>query len=130
MIKTKAGCTIEDQDGVNNVDFEVNFDQNRRDLIKITLGNKISLIKKDDLWNFVFTIVKTDQQQQMIPVRKEEMEQYVKQHTVELQRDMKKGEIMAVNCKVNVRQEVADTVRRELEEKKLSTVSPYMEKKV
>ena len=51
MLKTKAGCTIEDQDGINNVDFEVNFDKNRRDLIKITLGNKISLIKKDDLWN-------------------------------------------------------------------------------
>ena len=121
MIKTKAKAEILDQDGINNLDLEINWDPNRKDLIKVTLANKVSIISKDDLWNFVFSIVQTDKQQQMIPVKKQEMEQYVKQHTVELQKDMKKGEIMAVNCKVNVRQEVADAVRRELEEENLST---------
>jgi len=130
MIKTKAKAMLEDQNSINNIEFEVNYDKDRRDLIRVTLANKISVIKKDDLWNFVFSIVQTSQQQRMMPVLKTEYESYVKQHTVELQKDMKKGEIMAVNCKVNVRAEVAEALRRDIEaEKELrqeSVPTPYL----
>lgn len=126
MLKTHNIAEIKDQDGINNAAFEINWDPKRKDLIKITLANKVSVIKRDDLWNFIFTIVKTDQQVQMIPVEKKEMVKYIKQHTVELQKDMKKGETMAVNCEVNVRKEVDDAIRREIEEEKLSTPTPYL----
>lgn len=130
MIKTKAKATINDQDGINNVDFEINWDPNRKDLVKITLANKVSVIKRDDLWNFIFSVVKTDQQKQMIPVEKSEFIKYIKQHEVQVRKDMKVGDKIFVRCEVNIRKEVDDAVRREIEElKKLSTPSiesPYL----
>ncbi len=129
MIKTHNIAKIEDQDGINAVQFEINYDPKRKDLIKVTLANKISVIKKDDLWNFVFSIVQASQQQRMIPVEKTEYEKYIKQHTVVLQKDLKKGETMAVNCEVNVKTEVAEALRRDIEAEKLSPVNiktPYL----
>lgn len=126
-IKTTNIADIKDQRGINDVEFKVNFDKDEKDLIRIAIQDKTSYIKRSDLWNFVFTIVKADQQAQMIPVVKTEMVQYLKQHTVELQKDMKKGEILAVNCKVNVRKEIDEAIRREIEEEKLSTPSPYLQ---
>ena len=127
-LKTHNFAKLEDQEGINPLEFEVNYDKDHRDYIKVTLANKVSVIKRDDLWNFVFTIVKADQQQQMIPVIKQEMVKYIKQHTVELQKDMKKGEIMAVNCQVNVKKEIDDAIRREIEEEsRLSTLSSYVD---
>lgn len=129
MIKTKAQAVIDDQEGINNITFDVNFNPKRKDLIKITLANKVSIIKKDDLWNFVFTIVKTDQQQKMIPVLKTEMVRYQKQHEIRLQKDMKAGEIVVAHCAVNVKEEIDNAIRREIEEEKLSTGSvetPYL----
>jgi len=126
MIKTKAQAVIDDQEGVNNITFDVNYNPKRKDLIKVTLANKISVIKKDDLWNFVFTIVQTSQQQRMIPVVKTEMIRYQKQHEIRLQKDMKAGEIVVAHCAVNVEEEIDKAFRREIEEKKLSTPIPYL----
>lgn len=125
MIKTHNKATLEDQEGVNPVDFEVNYDKDHRDYIKVTLNGKISVIKKDDLWNLVFSIVKKDQQDKMVPVLKNEMVRYQKQHEIELQKDMKKGEIVIAHCAVNVHKEIDDSIRREIEEGKLSIKTPY-----
>lgn len=127
MIKTKAKAVLNDQVGALDVEFDVNAYRNNKQWIKITLGGKTAVILKDELWNFVFSIVTADKQAKMVPVKQEEMVKYVKQHTVELQKDMKKGDIMAVNCEVNVRQEVENAIRREKEEESLSTISPYSE---
>lgn len=118
MIKNNARAIIHDQEGKNNVTFDINFSKDHADYIKITLNKKSSIIKRDDLWNFVFSIVEADKQQKMIPATKQEMEKYTKQHTVILQKDLKKGDTLAVNCEVNVRKEVADALRRNIEEEK------------
>jgi len=132
MIKTTARAILQDQEGINNVTFDVNFSKDHKDFVKITIGNKISVIKRDELWNFVFSIVTADKQQQMVPVIKQEMLQYVKQHTVELQKDMKKGEVVAVNCKVNVPELVVDAIKRDLEAEKSypqpDVPTPYLDK--
>lgn len=121
MIKSKNIADLKDQLGVNNASFEVNYDKKHKDYVKITIGGKVSVINRDDLWHFIFSIVSAEKQQQMVPVKKQEFEQYIKQHTIELQKDMKKGETVVVHCHVNVRKEVADVVRREVEDEKLLT---------
>ena len=130
MLKNHAKAKIKDISGINDVDFEVNWDPKQKNSIKVTLGGKISHISKDDLWNFVFTIVQTSQQQRMIPVLKHEMIRYQKEHQIELQRDMKKGEIVIAHCAVNVKEEVDSAMRRELEEEKSykqkSVLTPYL----
>lgn len=128
MIKNYAKAEIVDGLNKNNLFLEVNFDENNKDLIKIALGDKVCVIKKDDLWNFVFSIVETDKQRKMIPISKTDFESYKKQHEILLQKDMKKGETVVAHCVVNVRQEVVDAIKREEEEKKLSTPSPYLQK--
>lgn len=132
-VRNHCKAVLKDIQGINDVEFDVNWDSKNKNSIKMTVAGKISCISKDDLWNFVFTIVKTDQQQKMIPVQKTEFEKYIKQHSVRIKNDMKAGEELFVNCEVNVRQEVADAVRRDLEKeterKKLSTGSvetPYL----
>lgn len=128
MIKDHNFAILKDQNGANDVEFEVNWDPKYRELVKLSFAGKSSTIKKDDLWNFIFTIVKKAQQHKMVPVIKDEMIRYTKQHEIELQRDMKKGEIVVAHCKVNVKQEIDDAIRREIEEEKqLSTKSPYVD---
>jgi hypothetical protein len=130
MLKTHAKATIKDISGINDVDFEVGFDPHNKNSIKVTLAGKVSFISKDDLWNFVFSVVQVSQQQRMIPVTKTDFEQYKKQHEIKLQKDMKAGETVIAHCVVNVRQEVVDVIKREEEEKKLSTEgvkSPYLQ---
>lgn len=123
-IKTTNIADIKDQEGINDIEFKVNYDKDHKDYVRVTIQNKTSVIKKADLWNFVFSIVKADQQYQMIPVQKVEMEKYIKQHSVKIKNDMKAGDEIFVNCEVNVRKEVADAVRRELEEEGIAT--PYL----
>jgi len=132
MIKNHAKATIKDISGINDVDFEVGFDPKNKNIIKVTLAGKVSFISKDDLWNFVFSVVQTNQQQRMIPVIKDEMIRYQKEHQIELQKDMKKGEIVIAHCAVNVKQEVADALRRDIEAEKSyaqeGVKTPYLTK--
>lgn len=125
MIKTHATAIIEDQEGINNITFDVNFNKDRKDLIKVTLANKVSTIRKDDLWNFVFSIVQTSQQQRMIPVKKEDFTVYNRQHHVKVEKDLKAGDEVIVNCKLDVTQRVEEHLRKEFEEKNKKIVSPY-----
>jgi len=115
-IRSHANAVIKDIQGINDIEFDVNWDSKNKNSIKVTLAGKVSFISKDDLWNFVFSIVQTSQQQRMIPVIKDEIIRYQKQHSIELQKDMKKGEVVVANCAVNVKKEVDDAIRRELEE--------------
>lgn len=130
MIKTHNTAILTDKQGINNVSFEVNWSPEDKDSIKVELAGKVSFISKDDLWNMVFSIVEADKQQKMVPVQKKEFEKYIKQHTVILQKDLKKGDTMAVNCEVNVRAEVAEALRRDIEteQKETEKLSPYLQK--
>lgn len=130
MLKNHAKAVLKDIQGINDLDFEVNWDPHNKNSIRVTLAGRISHISKDDLWNFVFSIVQASQQQRMIPVQKQEMEQYKKQHEIILKKDMLKGETVVAHCTVNVRQEVVDVIKRDLEaEKELaqkSVPTPYL----
>lgn len=130
MIKTHNIATLQDKQGINDVSFEVHWDPNDKDSIKVELAGKISFISKDDLWNMVFSIVEAEKQQKMVPVIKNEMIRYQKEHQIELQKDMKKGEIVIAHCAVNVHEEIDKAIRRELEEKELSPENiktPYLQ---
>ncbi len=125
-IKSHNIATLPGQSMLPDISFEVNYMKEDENLIKVSIGRIKTIIKKDDLWNMIFTIVEEDKQLKMIPVKKQEMERYIKQHTVRVKKDLKEGEEIFVNCEVNVRKEVADAVRRELEEEGIK--SPYLQK--
>jgi len=131
MLRNHAKAVLKDIQGINDLELECNWDPKNKNSIRVCLAGRISHISKDDLWNFVFSIVQTSQQQRMIPVEKTEFESYKKQHEIILQKDMKKGETVVAHCTVNVRKEVVDVIKREEEEKELSTGGPkssYLQK--
>lgn len=126
MISEHNFAVIKDINDQKEISFEVNFDKKHPEYIRVKIGTDTVKIDRQKLWDFVFAIVKPDMQLQMIPKLKTEMERYYKQHSVELQKDMKKGEKLLVNCEVNVKQEVADAYRREIEESNIAKLSPFL----
>lgn len=105
-------------DTLNNgqVSFEVNWDPNYQDSIRITLGEHQAIIARSQLFEFMFMLATPEQQVDMIPVKKTEMIQYIKQHVVKAEKDIRMGEQIVVNCRVNVPQTIADAIKRKIEE--------------
>lgn len=129
MIKNQAQAVIEDGLGVNPVTLDVNFDKEQPDCVRITIGDKFSIVKYADLFSFMFQLATKEMQAKMIPVREELGNQYMKQIQVKLTKDLKAGEFMVVNVPINVPQIIEDAI---LSEKKLSTEdikTPYLTNK-
>lgn len=114
MIKDNAQAFIEDVNGSTGVTFEVNFDENLKDCVKISMDGDYRIVKYTDLFFFMFTLGTKEQQAKMIPVREELGHQYMKQIQVKLKKDMKEGEMMVVNVPINVPQIVEDGIKAEI----------------
>lgn len=71
--------------------------------------NGIKLTKRE-LWEFVFSICDPKMRDELMPVRQTEMTTLTKVHTVQLKRDMRKGEIMKVRCHTNVPTLITETM--------------------
>lgn len=123
MIKDTAQAEIEDVNGGTYAIFDVNFDENLKDCVKISIDGASRVVKYTDLFSFMFAIGTKEQQAKMIPVREELGHQYMKQIHVKLKKDMKEGEMMVVNVPVNVPEIVENQI---LQEKGLSTPTPYL----
>jgi len=82
MLKNPAQAVIEDGLGKNPVTLDVNFDKEQPDCVRITLGDKFSIVKYSDLFAFMFSIATKEAQAKMIPVREELGNQYMKQVSI------------------------------------------------
>ena len=106
----------------NPVILEVNFDDEFKDCVQLTLGEEQAVVRYSDLFSFMFIIASKEQQAKMVPVREELGHQYMKQIHVRLKKDMKEGEEMVVNVPINVPQVIEDAI---LAEKESPELSPY-----
>lgn len=122
MIKQNAQAVLIDQKDYTNVHLDVNFDEKYKDCVKITIWDKQAILKYTDLFSFMFTIGTKEQQAQMIPVRQELGNEYMKQIHVRLKKDMKKGEEMVVNVPIHVPKIIEESIRFEMEK---SVPTPY-----
>lgn len=126
-LKNKGQAIINDVEGMNPVTFEVNFSEEHKDCVKITLAGVSSIVKYNDLFSFMFTIASKEAQAQMIPVQEEKGTEYLRQHTVKVKNDMKAGDSLVVNCRIHVPTVIEEQIKSERAEKeKLSTASPYL----
>lgn len=107
-------ATLEDQsDGKHEIELDVNWDKDIKDMIKLTFDDKIAYVRKSDLFAFMFVLATPEQQEALIPVRRDEVKAYDRQHRVELLKDMKKGEELVVNCKIHVPTIIDEAIRNE-----------------
>ena len=111
MIKKHAKAEIEDLNEKNPLILEVNFDAEKPEVIRVTLGDKEAIIDRNKLWQFVYMIVTPDMAEQIVPTKQEEREVFSKQHYVKVTKDLKIGDEVVVNCRTDVRKEVADAMR-------------------
>ena len=81
--------------------------------IHLTLGKEKTRIKQNDLWMMTFMISKEKQQDDLIPDKDQDMMQFVRQHQIRAKKDIKEGEMITVNCNVNVPQVVVDSLLKE-----------------
>ena len=63
---------------------------------------KDKLIRKTDLWGACFLIADAKTQESLIPVQQQEVLKYARIHSVQLKKDMRKGDIVKVRCEVDV----------------------------
>jgi hypothetical protein len=108
-------ATIEDHSGSKHeILLDVNWDPELSDYIKMDFNGEIAFIKKADMFAFMFVLATPEQQDLLVPVRKDEMRPYDRQHRVIVQKDLKAGEEVIVNCKIHVPTIIDASIREEL----------------
>lgn len=102
MLISKAKAELKDVKEVNNLIMDVNFNDEDKDCVRISIGDSESIIKYTDLFSFMFMLATKEQQALMMPVKEELGTQYMKQIRVKLKNDMKAGDEVVVNVPINV----------------------------
>ncbi len=74
----------------------------------VSIGKAKTEMNVIDLWGIVFAMVNGEMKDQLMPVRKEEVMKFKKVHTVQLVKDMKKGETITFSCIIDVPVAIAE----------------------
>lgn len=112
MLEGNNIAVLKDQNGSNDVTLEVNPRTGEiADVVKLKMGDKTAVITINDLYNFVWVIANSEQQTSLTPVRKTEVMIYERQHKVRANKNIKKGDVLIVNCKIDVPLTVVDSLR-------------------
>ena len=120
MIEEQNKVTLPDQSGKNDMMVEMNVTQATKDCVKITIDGKSSFIKIEDLYGMIFVICSEEQQLNMMPVRQTTIRKLVRWHTVEVKKDMKRGERIVVKCETDVPMTVEEGLRSDVFNKRLT----------
>jgi len=109
-------ATLTDKKGINNIEVEVNKGGKLKDYVEFKIRDKEgewikSYISIKSLYGLVFLLVGEKEQDEMMPIRKTQVRVYERQHKIKLGRDMKKGEIVVANCKIEVPIRVEENIR-------------------
>lgn len=102
MMQGHEKATYKDKLGVNDVEMEVNWNENTGEDIRITIGDKVAVISYDDLYGFILLNSTGEKFSQIAPAQKTLVRKFIKQHTVEVGKPLKKGERVVVNCEIDV----------------------------
>lgn len=106
-MKSNNTCTLTDIKGYRNIEVEVNKNNKIEDYVEFRVkdesGNWIkSYIKIKELYALIFMLVGKEEQEALMPIKQTEVRTYERQHRIKLKKDMKKGEIVVANCRINV----------------------------
>ena len=115
-ISTNNVATLIDRNGRNDIECEVNKGGKIKDYVEMRIKDERgewikSYIKISDLYGFIWLLVDEEQQQELMPVRQTQVRIYERQHRIKLKKDMKKGEIVITNCKVEVPLRIEENIR-------------------
>jgi hypothetical protein len=118
MIKERNKVTLPDCSGKNDMEVEMNVSESTSDAVKVTIAGKSAFIKIEDLYGMIFVLCDPEQQMNMMPVRHTTIRKLVRWHTVEVKKDMRKGERLVVKCETDVPMTVEEGLRADVFRKK------------
>ena len=95
----------------------------KKETLVVTIGKARTEMNIIDLWGIVFSMVNSDLKDKIMPVRKEEVMKFKKVHTVQLIKDMKKGETITFSCIIDVPVAVKEGLENLVGDDKLSTLT-------
>ena len=114
MLEGQNRVTIPDLNNKNDLEMEVNWSPSTNDAIKVKLGGCEAVIKRKDLFGFMFVVATPEQQEMLMPVRKTTMTTYNRQHKVVAKRQIEKGQELVVNCQISVPTIVEEGLRQDI----------------
>lgn len=82
----------------------------KNDYVIVRAGGNKFRVKRIDIYTFAFLIADARMQEQLIPVRKEEMMEFKREHTVRLKNNMRAGDYLNISCKVHVPTRVVEGI--------------------
>ena len=114
--QTNNVAILTDKKNLHNIEVEVNKGGEIKDYVEFRIRDENgkwikSYIKISELYGLIFMLVDEKQQAEMMPIRQTQVRIYERQHRIKLMKDMKKGEIVIANCKIEVPLRVEENIR-------------------
>ena len=84
--------------------IEMKLDPKSKHVEIIVLGNPVRSykVKKTDLWAIAFAIADEKTQEQMMPVRKTIMTQFIREYRIKATKDVKQGEFLTFRVNIDM----------------------------
>ena len=122
MIKGYEKLRIPDETKVNDVLMDVNWNPHDKEtidckMIRLTVGGKTAVIRKDHFMGFLFAIGNEEEQRKMIPVVERRSRWYETMITVKAKKDIHKGEDLTFPLKLTLptlEQEALSELKKDL----------------
>lgn len=126
MFQTNNVATLTDRNKRHDIEVEINRGGEVEDFVEFRMkdgnGNWIkSYIKIAELYALTFMLVDDEKQQEMMPIRKTQVRIYERQHRIQLKKNMKKGEIVVANCKIDIPLVIEEGLSRIIGKRKTSS---------
>ena len=104
MLESHNKVNIPDLHGKNDVEIEINSNKASQEgrVLRVRIGENTAYINYKDLYGLVWVMGNEEEQDNLMPVRSTTMRTFFKQHRVIAKKDIKKGEFIVVNCKMDV----------------------------
>lgn len=73
-----------------------------REHVRFRIGKHEVMVSLAELWGFCFMVADEETQEKLLPVRQTEVMHYEKIHTIQLKKDMKRGQVVRARCHIDV----------------------------
>lgn len=90
----------------------------KEDTFELSMGKEKKRFKIIDLYAITFAICGTEQQANLMPIRRSEVLTYRRIHRIRLKKAMPEGGIVTCRCEINVEQTVAEGLKGMIEQQK------------
>jgi hypothetical protein len=120
MIKGHNIANLTDLQGNSDVEVEINRYKGQ-DFVELRIKDKKDISPTDkwksaniginELYSLVLSLVGGEELDELIPDRQIKVKVYERQHKIKLLRDMKKGEIVVANFKIEIPTDINDDIK-------------------